>query len=95
MLKLVEPYVTYGYPTYGTVKKLLLKRGYGKINGQRVPLSANSIIASRLSDHGVCCMSELIDEIATVGKKFTTCNRFLYPMHLNNHLEERHWKTLC
>ena len=86
MLKIVEPYVAYGYPTLGTVKKLLLKRGYAKINGQRVPLTNNHIIASRLSNKGVCCMSELIHEIATVGPNFTACNRFLYPMHLNNPL---------
>lgn len=86
MLRIVEPYVAYGYPTYGTVKKLLLKRGYAKINGQRIPLTNNHIIASRLSNHGVCCMSELVDQIATVGPNFTACNRFLFPMHLNNPL---------
>lgn len=30
MLKLVNPYVTYGYPSLSTVRKLLYKRGYGK-----------------------------------------------------------------
>lgn len=30
MLKKIEPYVAIGYPSVGIIKKLLLKRGYGK-----------------------------------------------------------------
>merc|ERR1711957_256315 len=44
MLKLVQPYVTYGYPTLRTVRELVYKRGFGKVNKQRIPLSDNSII---------------------------------------------------
>merc|ERR1719277_1650919 len=34
MLKLVQPYVTYGYPTLKTVRELVYKRGFGKVNKQ-------------------------------------------------------------
>ena len=32
MLKLVQPYVTYGYPSLKTVRELVYKRGYGKVS---------------------------------------------------------------
>merc|ERR1712060_891852 len=56
MLKLVQPYVTYGYPTLKTVRELVYKRGFGKVNKQRIPLSDNEIISGSLGGqdiHGV------------------------------------------
>merc|ERR1712100_817315 len=38
MLTRVEPYLSYGYPSLKSVRNLLHKRGFGKINKQRVPL---------------------------------------------------------
>merc|ERR1712157_39307 len=34
MLRLIEPYVTYGFPTKSTIEKLIYKRGFGKVNSQ-------------------------------------------------------------
>merc|ERR1719453_2503516 len=34
MLRLVEPYVTYGFPNLKSVRELVYKRGFGKVNGQ-------------------------------------------------------------
>merc|ERR1711862_513990 len=39
MLRLIEPYVTYGQPSKSTIEKLIYKRGFGKINKQRIPIS--------------------------------------------------------
>lgn len=36
MLHRVEPYVTYGYPNLKSVRELIYKRGYGKVNKQRI-----------------------------------------------------------
>jgi len=44
MLRIVEPYVAYGYPSLKTVKELIYKRGYAKVNKQRIPITDNSII---------------------------------------------------
>ncbi|GAU15288.1 hypothetical protein TSUD_03550, partial [Trifolium subterraneum] len=44
MLHRVEPYVTYGYPNLKSVKEIIYKRGYGKVDRQRIPLTDNSII---------------------------------------------------
>ncbi len=44
LLKRVEPYIAWGYPNLKTVKELIYKRGYGKVDGNRVPLTDNKII---------------------------------------------------
>ena len=37
MLRLVEPYVAWGYPNLKTVKELIYKRGYAKVGLQHTP----------------------------------------------------------
>ena len=44
MIKLIEPYVAFGYPNLKTVKNLVYKRGFGKVDKQRIPLTNNQII---------------------------------------------------
>lgn len=44
MLQRVEPYITWGYPNLKTVRELVYKRGYGKVNKNRIPLTDNQII---------------------------------------------------
>merc|ERR1711957_452785 len=53
MLKCVQPYITYGYPTLKTVRDLIYKRGHGKVNKQRIPLSANEIISDAVGKDGI------------------------------------------
>jgi len=84
MLKRVEHYVAYGYPNLKTVKELVYKRGYAKINKQRIPITANSIVESKLGKMGVICMEDLIHELYTVGPHFKQANKFLWPFKLSN-----------
>jgi len=84
MLQLVEPYVTYGYPNLKTVKELVYKRGFAKINGQRVAITSNAIIESKLGKHDVLCAEDIVHEIFTVGSHFKQVNKFLWPFKLNN-----------
>ena len=65
MLRTVEPYITYGYPSQRTIAKLVYKRGYGKVNGSRIPLTDNSIVESVLGKHGIVSVEDLIHEITT------------------------------
>jgi len=84
MLKLVQPYVTYGYPTLKTVRELIYKRGFGKVNKQRIPLSENSIISDAIGEKtGIHGMEDLIHEIYTVGPNFKQANNFLWPFKLS------------
>jgi large subunit ribosomal protein L7e len=84
MLRLVEPYIAYGYPNLKTVKELIYKRGFGKVNKQRIPISDNSVIEGVLGPKGVICVDDLIHEIITVGDNFKACNNFLWPFKLSN-----------
>ncbi|WJX42694.1 60S ribosomal protein L7-4 [Trifolium repens] len=82
MLHRVEPYVTYGYPNLKSVRELIYKRGYGKLDRQRTPLTDNSIIEQGLGKHGILCIEDLIHEILTVGPHFKEANNFLWPFKL-------------
>lgn len=85
MLRLIEPYVTYGYPSRETVKKLIYKRGFGKIRKQRIPIATNEVIQDALGEStGIECTADLINEIYTVGPNFKKANNFLWPFKLSN-----------
>jgi len=86
MLRLVEPYITYGPPTLKTVTDLVYKRCFGKVNKQRIPLTDNTIIAQSLGKHGIICVEDLIHEIHTVGPHFKEANNFLWPFKLSSPL---------
>jgi len=83
MLTLVEPYITYGYPNLKSVRELIYKRGFGKIDSQRVSITSNHVIESRLEKHNIICIEDLIHEIFTVGPNFKQANRFLWPFKLS------------
>merc|ERR1712124_245392 len=82
MLKRVEPYLSYGYPTVKSVRDLIYKRGYGKINKQRIPLNDNAVVEKGLGKYGIMCMEDLVHEIFTVGPHFREANNFLWPFKL-------------
>jgi large subunit ribosomal protein L7e len=82
MLRLVEPYIAYGTPSLKSVRDLIYKRGYGKLNGQRVPLSSNTVIAEGLGKYGIVCVEDLIHEIFTCGPNFKEAANFLWPFKL-------------
>ncbi|XP_074557229.1 large ribosomal subunit protein uL30x-like [Curcuma longa] len=82
MLRRVEPYVTYGYPNLKSVRELIYKRGYGKLNKQRIPLTDNSVIEKGLGKCSILCIEDLVHEIMTVGPHFRQANNFLWPFKL-------------
>merc|ERR1719277_405370 len=79
MLKIAEPYVAWGVPNLKTVRELIYKRGYGKVNHQRIPLTDNAIIEKELGNKDIICMEDLIHEIYTVGNNFKYASNFLWP----------------
>ncbi|KAL2422084.1 Large ribosomal subunit protein uL30 [Exophiala dermatitidis] len=84
MLTIVNPYIAYGYPNLKSVRELVYKRGYGKINKQRVALTDNQLIEDNLGKYGIVCVEDLIHEIFTVGPNFKQANNFLWPFKLSN-----------
>merc|ERR1712164_203509 len=67
MLKRVEPYISYGYPNVKSVRDLIYKRGFGKVNKNRIALKDNSVIEGSLGKYGIKSMEDLVHEIYTVG----------------------------
>jgi len=84
MLRLIEPYITYGPPTLKTISDLVYKRGFGKVNKQRIPLADNQVIANTLSKHDILCVEDLIHELYTVGPHFKEAANFLWPFKLSS-----------
>uniref|UniRef100_A0A0C9RSD4 TSA: Wollemia nobilis Ref_Wollemi_Transcript_15234_1119 transcribed RNA sequence n=1 Tax=Wollemia nobilis TaxID=56998 RepID=A0A0C9RSD4_9CONI len=83
MLQRVEPYVTYGYPNLKSIRELIYKRGYGKVNKQRIPLTDNSVIQQVLGKYDISCIEDLIFHIISVGPHFKEANNFLWPFKLS------------
>jgi large subunit ribosomal protein L7e len=87
MLVKVDPYIMYGYPTLRTVKDLIYKRGFGKVNGQRVPIQDNELIEKQLGEKtkgAIMCMEDLVHEIYNVGPYFKECSKFLWPFKMSS-----------
>jgi len=84
MLKIVEPFVAYGYPNLKTVRELIYKRGYAKVNKQRIPITSNDIIEQSLEKFGITSIEDLIHEIYTVGPNFKQASNFLWPFKLSS-----------
>lgn len=83
MLRIVDPYIAYGTPNLKSVRELIYKRGFGKVNKQRVALTDNAIIEAALGKFNIICMEDLIHEIYTVGPHFKEANNFLWSFQLS------------
>ena len=84
MVRRVDAYVTYGYPSHRVLRALLYKRGYGKINKQRIPITDNAVVEKGLGEHGIKCVEDLLNELWTFGPKFKEANNFLWPFKLDS-----------
>merc|ERR1719311_949892 len=84
MLRIVQSWITFGEPNLKTVRELVYKRGFGKVNKQRLPLTDNSVIEGALGKYGIVCIEDLTHEIYTVGPNFKSASNFLWPFKLNS-----------
>uniref|UniRef100_A0A2K6FE95 Ribosomal protein L30 ferredoxin-like fold domain-containing protein n=1 Tax=Propithecus coquereli TaxID=379532 RepID=A0A2K6FE95_PROCO len=77
LLRMVEPYVTWGFPNLKSVRELILKRGQAKVKNKTIPLTDNTVIKEHLGKF------DLIHEIAFPGKHFQEISWFLRPFQLS------------
>lgn len=83
LLQLVEPWVVYGPPRAAAVLDLIERRGFAKINGERVPLSDNTVIEDALgAEHNLLCVEDVVHELCTAGDAFDVVAKFLWPFQL-------------
>ncbi|XP_013877860.1 60S ribosomal protein L7-like 1 [Austrofundulus limnaeus] len=83
MMKMVEPYVAWGFPNLKSVRELILKRGQTRIGRRGVPLTDNNLIEQHMGKHDIICLEDLIHEIYCVGRSFRAANNFLLPFQLS------------
>jgi len=83
MLRICEPYIAWGTPNLKSIRDLVYKRGYVKVNGNRTPITSNDIIEQSLGKFNIICVEDLIHEMFTVGLNFKYASNFLWPFKLN------------
>lgn len=67
------------------ISDLILRRGHGKIDGKRVPLSDNVVIEKELGEKTngeIICVQDMVEELCNVGEQFARVNKFLWPFQL-------------
>jgi len=84
MLQWVSPYIAWGYPNLKNVRELIYKRGFAKVDKQRIPITDNHVIEQELGKYGIICIEDLVHEIFTVGPNFKQANAFLWAFSLSN-----------
>lgn len=83
MLRAVEPYIAYGYPSLATVRALVYKRGHLKVNGQRVKINDNKQIKDKFNSEDVVCAEDVVNQIYTNGKHFRAVTNGMWPFKLS------------
>lgn len=100
MIKCIMPYIVCGYPNLKTVRELVLKRGYARVdesapkpakagkyvrkNYSRLPITSNEMISANLGQYGIHGVDDLIHEIYKVGPHFKEANAFLWAFKLSS-----------
>ncbi|XP_031623681.1 60S ribosomal protein L7-4 [Contarinia nasturtii] len=82
LLKMIEPYVVYGYPTIQTVRDLIFKHGFLRIKGKRTAINSNKLIEEHLGEHGCICIEDIVHDLFTVSDNFKNVRSLLLPFSL-------------
>ena len=80
---ITEPYITWGTPNIKSIREMIYKRGFIKVDGKRTPITSNDLVEETLGRHGIICVEDMIHEIATVGPNFKYVSNCLWPVKLN------------
>lgn len=84
MLRIADPYITYGYPSLKSIRSLIYKRGFVKHRHSRIPITDNFVIERKLrAAYKLQCVEDLVYQIYTAGPLFRKVNNFLWPFKLN------------
>lgn len=75
MLNLVNPYITYGEVNLKAIRELVYKRGYAKVDGQRIPITDNAIIEKQLGKYGIICKSSTFGSLFKIFSDLVQVSR--------------------
>ena len=86
-VRIIRRRIPLSEPNLKTVRELIYKRGYGKIDKQRVPLSNNQVIEQALGKYDILSVEDLVHEIFTVGPNFkqVRSDRFYVGAFIEDH----------
>ncbi|EDW39867.1 GL16173 [Drosophila persimilis] len=77
LLRVIEPFVAYGNPSLSTIRELVFKKGFARIDGKKTAIQSNTMVEEHLGEKGVICLEDIIHEICTVGPNFAAVTQFL------------------
>ena len=86
MMKRVESFIAWGYPSVKTVRELVYKRGYMNIKGNRIPITENEVVeeaVSKKTKGAVVCAEDVVNQLYTAGDHFSTVAHTLWPFKLS------------
>eukprot|EP00756_Hemistasia_phaeocysticola_P036107 Hpha_TRINITY_DN16622_c1_g1::TRINITY_DN16622_c1_g1_i1::g.181941::m.181941/K02937/RP-L7e, RPL7; large subunit ribosomal protein L7e len=86
MLRRVDPFIAYGFPSEATVRSLVYKRGFLNIKGNRIPLTNNEVVSESLESKtkgGVICAEDVVQQLYTGGAHFSETAHALWPFKLS------------
>lgn len=66
-----------------SIRELIYKRGFLKVDGKRTPITSNDLVESNLGRHQIICIEDMIHEVVTVGSNFKYVSNMLWPFKLN------------
>lgn len=78
LLRLVEPWITYGVLSVKNTRDLIMKNAYVlTTDGQKKPIEDNNIIEQHLGSYNIICCEDMIQQILTCGSHFAKVNNFM------------------
>jgi len=83
MFKIIEPYITWGYPSLKSISDLIYKRGRLREGEKRVPITDNLLIEKHLGHLGIICVEDLVHELHKGGQHLNAINKELCSFKLN------------
>lgn len=83
LLKLIEPYVIFGYPTIQTVRDLIFKHGFLRIDKKRTAINSNKLIKEHLGKYGCICIEDIVHDLFTVSDNFKNIRSLLLPFSVS------------
>jgi large subunit ribosomal protein L7e len=70
LIRSIENFIVYGYVTKATVKSLINKRGYLRIEKEVKPINSNKVVEDTLGSLGMVCIEDVVSEIFNRGQNF-------------------------
>lgn len=82
MLQLVRNYVAYGFIDVDMLRRLVYRRGIGRVDGK--PVNITNEVLEDVFEGGIRCVEEIVYNIHYGTEHFKVINNFLMPFTLNS-----------